>query len=202
MIDFIVQVNKCFSDSFKGDHQLGFGLDSLLIIGLVPDFVPFVEVIHLIPEVTLRNVAVGFIRVTIVVVAIMMLVNSCVCDAYRLLDNAYRLLDNAYRLLDNAYRLVDNAYWLVEVVTVVAVVVTSVITVVVVMVSMSMSVSSMDDWLVDDWRMGSDWRRIDCNWVIVLVDVRIFTLIEYFTTVNGWDIEGVISCIRAIIELC
>ena len=195
MIDFIVQVNKCFSDSFKGDHQLGFGLDSLLIIGLVPDFVPFVEVIHLIPEVTLRNVAVGFIRVTIVVVAIMMLVNSCVCDAYR-------LLDNAYRLLDNAYRLVDNAYWLVEVVTVVAVVVTSVITVVVVMVSMSMSVCCMDDWLVDDWRMGTDWRRIDCNWVIVLVDVRIFTLIEYFTTVNGWDIEGVISCIRAIIKLC
>ena len=66
VVDFVVQVDKCFSDSFKGDHQLGFGLNSLLIIGLVPDFFPFVEVIHLMPEVTMRNVAVGFIWVTIV----------------------------------------------------------------------------------------------------------------------------------------
>lgn len=46
VVDFVVQIDKCFSDGFKRDHKLGFSLDSILILVLGPSFLPFVEVVH------------------------------------------------------------------------------------------------------------------------------------------------------------
>ena len=59
VIDLVVQIDKGLSDSFKGNHEFCFGLDSFFVFNLVPDWVPLVEVTDLIPEVTGWNISIG-----------------------------------------------------------------------------------------------------------------------------------------------
>ena len=58
VIDLVVQIDKGLSDSFKGNHEFCFGLDSFFVFNLVPDWVPLVEVTDLIPEVTGWNITI------------------------------------------------------------------------------------------------------------------------------------------------
>ena len=51
VIDVVVEVDKVFSEGFEGDHELGFLLESVLVRVLIPDLVPFIEVVDLMPEV-------------------------------------------------------------------------------------------------------------------------------------------------------
>ena len=45
VVDLVIQLNERFSDGLEGDHQFCLSLDSLFILMLVPDDIPFVEVI-------------------------------------------------------------------------------------------------------------------------------------------------------------
>ena len=64
MIDLIVQIDECLSDSFKGNHQLCLGLDSLFVVVLVPGWVPLVVGANLIPEVSGWNITIGLRCIT------------------------------------------------------------------------------------------------------------------------------------------
>ena len=69
VVNFVVQIDHGLSDSFKGNHKLCFGLDPLLILNLVPDWVPFVEVTDLVPEVTLRYFTVDLVMILLSFIA-------------------------------------------------------------------------------------------------------------------------------------
>ena len=69
VVNFVVQIDHGLSDSFKGNHKLCFGLNPLLILNLVPDWIPFVEVADLVPEVTVRYITVDLIMILLLFIA-------------------------------------------------------------------------------------------------------------------------------------
>ena len=69
VINFVVQIDHSFTSSFKGDHQLCFSLNPLFVLNLVPDWIPFVEVADLVPEVTGGNITIGLRSIVLDLVA-------------------------------------------------------------------------------------------------------------------------------------
>jgi hypothetical protein len=58
VIDVVVKIDKVFSESFESYHKFSFFMESLFVLGLIPDCVPFIEVINLMPEVSSWDVSV------------------------------------------------------------------------------------------------------------------------------------------------
>ena len=65
-VNLVIEIDKRFSDCFKGDHHLSLSSDSLFILILIPDFIPFVEIGNLMPEVTLWDRTVVLVSVWVI----------------------------------------------------------------------------------------------------------------------------------------
>ena len=50
-IDFVIDIDKSLSEGLKSDHELCFSVESLLVLVLIIDLLPSVEVVDLVPEV-------------------------------------------------------------------------------------------------------------------------------------------------------
>ena len=57
-VDVVVEVDQSLSQGFEGNHHFSFGLHSLLVLALLPDWLPLVEVVNVVPEVSGWNVSV------------------------------------------------------------------------------------------------------------------------------------------------
>ena len=71
VIDVVVEFDKVFSEGLKGYHKLGFLLESPLVLLLIPDLFPFIEVVDLMPEVAGWNISVVGVLWVLVVVVVM-----------------------------------------------------------------------------------------------------------------------------------
>ena len=67
VIDVVVKVDKVLPECFEGYHKFSFLLESPLVLLLIPDLFPLIEVINLVPEVASWDISV-FVVVRVYVV--------------------------------------------------------------------------------------------------------------------------------------
>ena len=57
-VDVVVEIDKSLSQGLEGNHHFSFGLHSLFVLTLLPNGLPFVEVVDVVPEVSSWDVSV------------------------------------------------------------------------------------------------------------------------------------------------
>ena len=71
VVNVVVKFDKCISHGFERDHQRSLRFESLLVVWLLPDLMPLIEVVDLTPEVTGWDVTVEICVVVMFIVEVL-----------------------------------------------------------------------------------------------------------------------------------
>ena len=106
-VDIVVEVHKGLSCCLEGNHHFSLGLDTLLVLILVPNFFPHIKVVDVVPEVASWHFSFDVFGVVVILLIVVMVVGVMFVVIMVVIVFAIGMVVGVVMVVDNNRRVVS-----------------------------------------------------------------------------------------------